>query len=146
CSSCSSRKPSMLAALLAETGGGAAELPADVDPDTRIRARLRACRDGMAQLDALREKHERLMESMRGGFRLSTPEVKRKGEEKKMRSLKDEFPLMDINGNREIKERNEYRREEDQGFCEPYQKVAETLLIPVDQLRAQQDRAKGGGS
>uniref|UniRef100_A0A8R1U4Q9 Uncharacterized protein n=1 Tax=Pristionchus pacificus TaxID=54126 RepID=A0A8R1U4Q9_PRIPA len=130
---------SMLVALLAEAGGGAAAgagvgIQPDVDPDTRIRARLRASRDGMAQLDALREKHEKLMEAMRCGFKLSpTPEVKRRDVEE----IQTRPYERDINGNGEMKSR-ERCRYEDQGYCEPYQHAAESLLIPVDKLLSRQ--------
>ncbi|KAK6731302.1 hypothetical protein RB195_007648 [Necator americanus] len=37
-----------------------------VDGDVKIRARIEACRQGMMQLDALRSKHMKLMQEMRG--------------------------------------------------------------------------------
>ncbi|KAL6732908.1 hypothetical protein Aduo_003616 [Ancylostoma duodenale] len=37
-----------------------------VDGDVKIRARMEACRQGMMQLDALRSKHMKLMQEMRG--------------------------------------------------------------------------------
>uniref|UniRef100_A0A914X540 Uncharacterized protein n=1 Tax=Plectus sambesii TaxID=2011161 RepID=A0A914X540_9BILA len=42
-----------------------------MEADSRIRQRLDACRQGMRQLDALRNKHQRLMQDMR--VRLGLP-------------------------------------------------------------------------
>ncbi|GMR50863.1 hypothetical protein PMAYCL1PPCAC_21058 [Pristionchus mayeri] len=117
---------SMLATLLAEANEE--NIQSDVDPDTRIRARLRASRDGIAQLDALREKHERLMEAMRCGFRLSTtPQFERNVEEGTKLKL--------FNGAIGSREKNVQGRYEDQGFSEPVQieRATEALLMTVNQ-------------